>query len=601
MTKHILLFGLPNSGKTSLFNALTGANQKVVNYPGATIAINSGTLLKANNITAYDMPGIVSLNPRSEDEQLAKSALLKSEGKLKVFVMDLLQLPRHLALLRQCECAGVFFDAIVITKKDLAEKENINHDLAPLSEHLHNPIFFVNVRQKTTLNAILDWCHTQVPQTSLQSKPQDTLLTEAQIRDAYRWAQSFSERVVKRKAAQSRFELDAFMLHSVMGPLIFLMIMGGFFYSIFALAAPLMEGVDTGVSWLSDALGQALPKTLLSRVLIEGVVAGIGAVLVFVPQLFILFLGLGCLEYSGFLARAAVIIDKPLAKIGLTGRSFVPLLSGCACAIPAMMAARNIPEKWQRHLCIFLIPLMQCSARLPVYGLLLALLFGEKELYSALGLTAIYVGSVVLTGLVSKSVSRFFGGSDQQAGFQIELPRWQRPPILAILKQALFQTKSFIYRAGPTILTVSIFLWVFSVFPTPENAYALQVGRWIEPVFLPMGVDWRVGVALLLSFAAREVFVSALVVIFSIQQISPQMLMSLREATFEGTGQLIFSAPSIIALVVFFMVSMQCVSTTVVAKAETGGWKLPLIQMGGYVFLGYSLAVVLYQVLSRLG
>ena len=324
---------------------------------------------------------------------------------------------------------------------------------------------------------------------------------------------------------------------------------------------------------------------------------------VFIPQIVILFFALGLLESSGYLARGAVLVDRPLSMIGLNGKSFVPLLSGFACAIPAMMAARTIPNRKERLLTILVIPLMSCSARLPVFGLLLSLLFVSHPLWAGIGLTVIYVGSIVIGSVVAAIAGRFFKAETVYSGFQIELPQWRWPILKNVILQTYDQSLSFVRRAGPTIVVVGICLWALTYFPTPEASFAGDIGKWLTPSLEPMGVDWRVGVALLLAFAAREVFVSALAVIFAVQNpdSTASMLSVLKHATFEQSSQLIFTPATIVGLVLFFMVSMQCLSTLVVAKKETGNWVMPGIMLGVYMTLAYALAVIAVQGLRLIG
>jgi ferrous iron transport protein B len=378
--------------------------------------------------------------------------------------------------------------------------------------------------------------------------------------------------------------------------------MGLFFWSIFVWASPLMDAVDTLFATTAGWVLALAPQAWATRLIAEGLIPAVSGVLVFVPQIAILFFLLGVLEGTGYLARGAVLIDHPLSKLGLNGRSFVPLLSGCACAIPAILSARSIPGRKERLTTMFVIPLMSCSARLPVYGLLIALLVGRQHpLLGGVVMTGIYFASILITAITAKAVSRWVLGQEENAGFQIELPAWRWPAWSLIARQALHQTKSFVIKAGPTIIIIGIVLFFLTQVPSPKHSLALQFGPYFDFLFRPMGVDWRVGVALLVAFSAREVFVSALAVVFAASVVGTSLLDSLSWATFTGTSQLIFTPASIAALIVFFMISMQCMSTLAVAKQEMGGWRLPMLMTGVYVISAYVLAVLTYQLLHLVG
>jgi len=603
--KVIILLGFPNTGKTSLFNTFTSLNQKVVNYPGATVDIMVGPLIGHEDILVVDTPGLLSLTPRSDDEQVARDVLFKLDSMVSdvesdyevvlCALSDLTQSTRHLAFIKP------FLDSryrtvIAFNKQDISQKlgEVVNVDA--INKELPCSSFTLSVRENEGVSELTQalvsaFTNYEKPDPLPQSQSKQT------VQDHYRWATSIVSSG-KRTPEKESFDLDRFVLHPILGIFVFFAIMVFFFYSIFSLSAPLMDGVDAFFGFLMTGVSDHFPNSFLTEFVTDGLIAGVGGVIIFVPQLFILFLCIGAMESSGFLARASMLIDKPLSKIGLNGRSFVPLLSGFACAIPALMAARTIPGKKERFLSMFIIPLMQCSARLPVYGLLIALLFRDNLGQGALFLTGIYIASILISFVIAAIGSMLLKGG-KSIGFQMELPRWQLPEWRPLLQQATIQTLGFIKNAGPIILITSILLWFFSVFPNPDQSLLMSVGKIIEPIFLPMGVDWRVGVALLMSFVAREVFVSALVIIFSISSEETESIISaLQTATFEGTSTPIFTTPTIMGLVAFFMISMQCLSTFAVAKKEMKSWTLAVFQLVFYVVLGYASAVLIYQVLS---
>ncbi len=611
---YIALVGQPNTGKTSLFNHLTGLNFKTVNYPGSTVEYIEGKWRRNPAVQIMDTPGIRSLYPGGLDEEVTIN-LLKDlthvhpkaprHPQLVVVTMNAEHLLRHLIIADLLHQAG--FRVIgCITMADSAEKKQTYIDKDALSRQLDIPICQVNGRNGKGISELNQLIQTELIrlkpvriQQALFEKP-----TPEQIMRRFERAESLVKDVVaKGPEGDSGSDIDHWVLHPFWGGVMFVGIMTLFFWSIFSLASPLMDGVDGLMSMLISAINTLGAGSIASRFVSEGIVGGVGAVLVFVPQIAILFFGLGLLESSGYLARGAVIVDRPLSMVGLNGRSFVPLLSGCACAIPAMLAARAIPHKKERLLTLFVIPLMSCSARLPVYGLLLSVLIPDSMNWAkGAALTFIYFGSIVFTS-VSAAIAGRMLGLKGQGTLQIELPDWRRPNFKVIGIQSISQTMSFIQKAGPVIMGVSAVVWALSQFPSADHSWMMMIGHWMSPVFLPMGVDWRVGVGLLVSFAAREVFVSALTVVFLApgQEAGANFMDVLRHATFEGTQVPIFTPASIVGLILFFMISMQCLATLAIARKEMGNWKLPLLQMATYIISAYVLAVLAVQGLRWIG
>jgi ferrous iron transport protein B len=409
--------------------------------------------------------------------------------------------------------------------------------------------------------------------------------------------------------------------------------MGIIFTSIFWLAQPLMSLIDSGFSLLSDGIANALPPdTWYNDLITKGLLNGVGSVMLFLPQIVILFLFLGILEDTGYLARAAMLIDKPLSLIGLNGRSFVPMISGYACAIPAIMAARTIPNRKERFLTIMVIPLMSCSARLPVYALLLAFIVPpDKPWLAGIGLGALYLFSLISGSFAAAVISKF-KKTDEKSTFMLELPAYRKPVLKHIAKNTYYKSILYVKKAGPTIVLISMVLWALTYFPdyNPEidssktenltgaqitkiveserlnHSYSAKFGTILEPVLRPLGWDWRVGVSLISAFAAREVFVSAMAITFSItdedeENMQSSILQSMRQAKISGTERPLFTTASVIALVIYFMFAMQCLSTVVVAKKETGSWKIPLMQIGLYTAAAYILAFIAYNGLKLVG
>ena len=388
--------------------------------------------------------------------------------------------------------------------------------------------------------------------------------------------------------------------------------MFGLFSSIFWLATPFMDIIDKIFSFLIEQTGQSLafsPK--IADFISEGILASFGSVLVFVPQIFILFMGISLLEDTGYLARAVALMDGPFSKIGLSGRSFVPFLSGYACAIPSILLARNLNSKREKFMTLFSIPFMSCSARLPVYALLLSFLFyGQSAWKPGLALSLIYIASFFL-GVSAVFFLNLFLKKEEKEIFLLDLPIYRRPVLTKILQNAGKRTQHYIIKAGPAIFTVALAIWLLIHFPLqPElspaeriqHSYAGQIGRIVEPLFGAMGLDWRVGVALIAAFAAREVFVSVLVLVFSITAVAEetlsQSLLETMKAASHADGSLIFTTTSVLGLIVFFMFSLQCLSTSAVIYKESGSLKLAITQFLTLNVLAYFMSVLVYQGLN---
>lgn len=607
----LLFVGNPNSGKTTLFNHFTGSRYKTVNYPGATVDVAIASWeVGGQKHQVLDTPGIVSIIPQTEDEQVTRSVLENSQTVLPqgfgqtlvVAVVDALQLSRHLVLVLQLKEAG-FKMVMALTMMDEIHKVGKEIDVAALSVLLGMPVVPIEGRTGKGTEVLKHQCKMALDAFPKSDGAMPQVVDPDTLKKQFAWADNLVSLVTRLSPYYTRhFDPDRIFLHPVWGGIGFVVSMGFLFWSIFALANPFIELIDGSFSGAVSFLQASLPTTWWSALLTQGVLASVGSVMVFIPQIALLFLMMGLMESSGYLARGAVLVDKPLSVIGLNGRSFVPLLSGCACAIPAMMAARTIPGKKEKILTLLMIPLMTCSARLPVYGLLLTLLLGADHPWkSAIGMTLIYLGSLAIASIIAALAGRLLR-LPSTPGFHIELPRWHRPILKHILASTYDQTLSFIKKAGPTIIGVGIILWVLSSYPTSDHTFMMQLGHWLTPVLQPMGVDWRVGVALLLAFAAREVFVSALTLIFLVGQEGPSSLITtLKIATFSGTSQLIFTPASIVGLILFFMISMQCASTLAVAKKEMGGWKIPVGMTLIYIGLAYALSVLAVQGMHYLG
>lgn len=625
-TKCIALVGAPNSGKTTLYNWLTGSRFKTVNYPGATVEYSLGKLAShlGEGITAMDTPGTYSLHPKSADEEVTIKALYSNPqfGKASgiIVVIDGTQMSRHLQLALQVKETG-FPMIVVITMADLLRREGIEIDMAYLRKTLGCPVLQFDGLLAGGLLEIV----AEAQKIPAESKPRnpvywDFATQEEKLKECERMASEAlthkTDHAEERlnKIVQTTESLDRILLHPWLGLVMFLVIMGALFSSIFWAAAPFMDMVDAAFSATNHYVFNLAPDSLWANFAANGVISSFGAAMVFVPQIFILFLGIGLLESSGYLARAATLIDRPFSALGMSGRSFVPVLSGFACAVPAIIATRNISSTRDRWITSFVIPLMTCSARLPIYALLLAFLFHGKPAWQAgFALAALYMGSLVIGGFAAGVVNRFIPKQDSSF-FMMELPIYRRPKMRVLLRQALTRTMAYVKRAGPPIFVFAILIWVGTNFPNYQAAsdteklqtsYAGQVGHVLEPVMHPMGVDWRVGVGLISAFAAREVFVSSMGIVFNVtdkdehtQQES--MLKTMAEAT-NSRGEKIFTVSSVIGLIVFFMIALQCMSTFAVQIRESGSVKMAVTQLVLFNAVAYALAVALVQGLRAMG
>lgn len=630
------LFGLPNTGKTTVFNALTGSRFRTVNYPGTTVEYELGriTLEQNGEVRILDLPGVSNFTGNSPDEELTLDILFEESrhGRSDVYlaILDAAQIHRNLQMVKRLVDAGNPV-IVVLTMVDLLEgRKKLSIDVRKLSEELGCPVVRIDkgspagiAQARKEIDLFLTRGVTYNP-----AKP--GALNAAEIEERYESVNAIVEKVVLSRQRQGKTETlkclhradplselaDRVFLHPVFGGLAFFGMMTLLFSSIFWVAAPLMDLVDKGFASLSTQVASALPETWpwLSGLLTDGIILGIGAIVVFLPQIAILFFILGLLEDSGYLARGALIVDRPLAAAGLSGRSFVPILSGFACAIPAMMAARNIPSRRERLLTIFILPLMLCSARLPVYGLLLAFLFPDNPFYSGLGLTIFYLLSV-LSGLVGALIAGRFikKAKNDPPSLLLQLPPIRCPKLKNVLVHTYHQTKNFFVNAGKIIIVISLVLWVTLHFPYDPGlteqeqiaqSYASKVGQLLEPIMRPLGLDWRVGVALICAFAAREVFVSALALMLLVStgdSVQANVLLAMSEATIGNTGDLLFTMSSCIGLSVFFVVAMQCMSTLAVSRKETGGWLMPAMQFTVFTVVAYLAAWIAVQGLRLVG
>jgi ferrous iron transport protein B len=618
--KKIALIGSANCGKTTLFNTLTHSRYATVNYPGATVTYEKGFFhsLDQKTYEIIDTPGLQSLEAYTEDEKVTLSALFDQENQPEAIlcIADSNQLSRHLLLCRQIILSG-FECALLITMNDELEEKGLGLNKDIISANLGIPVLTIDPRSSNCVRDITslleNFCYEK---RSPQRPPIDSSKYLNWFSENDKLYLSALEEIPKQKKKRS-FDADKYLLHSIWGLFIFTTIMTLVFASVYWLAAPLMDLIDSGSTFILNFLENKLPNSFFSKLFNHGLIAGFGAILVFVPQIFILFIAMGFLENSGYLARGAALIDKPLSKIGLNGKSFLPLLSGYACSIPAMLATRTINSPKERMITLFIIPLMSCSARLPVYSLMILFLVGENNsLMGGLFLTLIYMSSLIVGGVVAGIIHKFSKKSTESE-FTIELPTLRKPILKHIFFSSLNKLMDYLKKAGPTIAVISILLWFFTHFPYDSekseveivhNSWAAKVGLIIEPVSEGMGLDWRGAIALISGFAAREVFVSSLALVYQLdldeeedEEISQtKLITSMREAK-NSNGDLIFTTSSVLGILLFYLIALQCFPTVAVAKKEFASTKLALIQVFVFTIGAWILATILVQSLRFLG
>ena len=620
---HITLVGPPNAGKTTLFNLLTGANYKTVNYPGSTVHFSRGRARSSLKFQAEisDTPGITSLNPTSPDQQITIDHLIQdSANHIILAVADATQLGRHLYLVDRLIESG-FQVVLCVTMLDLLEANGQSLDEKKLEEQLGVPVGAMDARKSMMAQHLAEVVKNFSGGDSEIRQPRQ--LSEDEIHLRYQKVENIANQaiVAGQGPAVRRLNPDDLFLHPILGGVIFAMVMVGVFASIFWAAEPFMNIIDTAFGIVIDAVKNTLPESWITDLLADGLIAGIGAVVIFLPQIIILFFFMGILEDSGYLARGAMVVDKPLTKIGLNGKAFVPMLSGFACAIPAIMAARTISSPRERLLTILIVPLMSCSARLPVYSLLLTFLLPGHSFYKGLALAGLYIWGLVSGSLAATLISRLPSFRRQRRSpLLLELPTFRQPLLRVICGGTWHRSYNYLKKAGPTIIVISLGLWLLTHLPavqpgntddadyvTVEKSYAAKIGPLIEPATEPMGLDWRGGVSILMGFAAREVFVGSMVLMYRVedsedeQAVTEKLLGQMSQVTFAGTDQRVFTVSSVIGLLFFFSIALQCFPTVVIAKNEIGAWKIPLIQLFAYSGLAYLGAVFIVQLLRVCG
>ncbi len=614
------LIGSPNSGKTTLFNALTGLRARVGNYPGVTVERREGDLeLDGRRVVVIDLPGTYSLDPLSPDEAVVGRVLdgeLAERPDALLVVADACSLERSLLVLAQVLRRGTP-TLLVLTMTDELHARGGELDLPRLERALGIPVRGVVGHRGLGLGALREL----LARPESWSRPH--LLPPSSAADRAGWADSILANVVSRRPGAHRVTeaLDRVVLHPLAGTLLFAAVMLMFFQLIFVVAQPAMDGIDAAVGWGAASLRAALPPGLLTDFLTDGLIAGVGAVIIFLPQIVLLFTLLYLLEDVGYMARAAFVIDRVMGRVGLEGRCFVSLLSSYACAVPGIMATRSIASPRNRLVTILVAPLMTCSARLPVYALLIGAFVPASTVLGPLGLQGLTLLGLYLMGaiaalLVAALLKRTLlrGG---EMPFYMEIPPYRLPPLSLVASQVWGSAGAFLRRAGTIIVAVSIVLWFLLSFPRSEapagaspnearrlaleQSYAGRAGHAIEPLIRPLGFDWKIGVGLLSSLAAREVIVATLAQIYAASEEQTSLRAAVRADVDPRTGRPVFTPATVASLLVFFVFALQCMSTLAIMRRETNTWRWPAFAFGYLLVLAYGASFVTYRVATALG
>jgi ferrous iron transport protein B len=599
----VAIVGPPNSGKTTLFNRLTGLRQKVANFPGVTVEQHLGTaqLSQDREVDLIDLPGVYSLSARSEDEQVTRKVLAGTMAGVPrpdavLLILDSTNLGRHLVLAAPILSLGLPTLVILNLADDLRARGG-DLDTAALARQLGAPVALISAAKGEGVETVIQFLLSRV------SAPAPLELPVLQdVPRCRQWATRVGRHAGYQPPAPPVWtrRLDQVFLHPVAGPLIFAVVVVAVFQTIFSGARPLMEGVEYLITASGGWLGARMPAGVWKSLVIDGVWNGVGSVLVFLPQILLLFLFIGILEDSGYLARAALIADRTMARVGLQGKSFIPLLSAYACAVPAIMATRTIENRRDRIATLLIAPFMTCSARLPVYTLIIAAFLPERPVAGPFlgSRAAALLGLYVLGFLAAFGTARVLKSSVLKSGpsaFVLEMPSYRWPTWQGLGLRLLDRAKIFLRRAGTVILGVAVVLWALAHLPLHdgrppkiEQSLVGMMGRAVEPLIRPLGFNWKIGVGLVSSLAAREVIVGTLGTIYGIEGAA-------ESAGLQAALRRDLTPAGAVALLVFFAFAMQCTSTIAVVRRETGGWKWPALQFGYMGALAWVGAFVAHQ------
>lgn len=621
----VALLGNPNCGKTALFNLLTGSRQKVANYSGVTVERKEGRLTLASEkvVRILDLPGAYSLYPRSLDERVTCNVLHgnaagEKRPDLVLCVLNAMNLRRNLRLVLSAKRLGLPC-VVVLNMVDVAKRQGVNVDAKALSQELGLPVIATVGIQSNGADELkqylseLNWKNLSGLRTSdvnehIESSRDHTAHTELDNEQVRLILQNLGlDQIIPDRLSD---RLDSVLLHSVFGPIILAVVLFFIFQAVFSWATLPMEAIEAAVDWLGALLTEALPNNWLRSLLVDGILAGAGGVLIFLPQILILYFFILILEESGYLPRAAYLLDRLMGRVGLSGRSFIPLLSSFACAIPGIMATRSISNARDRLVTILIAPMMTCSARLPVYALLISAFIPERKLWAGLDLQGLvlfllYVAGITGAMAVAWILKRFTSEKFQLNALMMELPSYHLPR-LGNLAIGLWQrAEIFLRRVGGIILIMTVCLWALSSFPLPpENAigspiqYSIagMMGKALAVVFEPIGFNWQISIALVPGMAAREVVVSSLATVYALSSSGVDAADALVPLISKG-----WSLATALSLLAWFVFAPQCLSTIAAVKRETGGWRIPVIMLSYLFGLAYLAAFITFRVASYFG
>jgi len=646
----VALIGNPNVGKTTIFNALTGLRHNTANYPGVTVEKRWGSLKLKNTVEPVeliDLPGAYSLNPQSPDEEIVRNVLFGNQTgttkpDLVVMVVDANNFNRNLYLTLQVMAVGLPM-ILVLNMWDEAMQSGKKINLAKLRAELG----VVAVTTEASLGVGIELLRTAI-ETGLVSQSKPNLrhdISKMKTTERYQLIDRLASQMVTEPAEEVRtisHKIDDVLTHPILGWLVFVVVMGVIFQSIFSWATPLMDLISKGVEELGKLAAAFLPAGPLESLVVDGVIAGVGNVIVFVPQIFLLFFFIAFFEDFGYMARAAFVLDRVMKKVGLNGKAFLPLLSSFACAIPGIMATRTIPDKNDRLATILVAPLMSCSARLPVYALMIGAFIPDGRFLGIFGYKGVTLFSMyflsIFAGLGMATLFRKTLLKGTLSPFLLELPPYRVPRLQNVMLVMWDRGKEFIKNAGTTIFMLSIILWFLVSYPKSDavkthyqnlrqqaaqslqaddfknkivvlnheeageqlkKSFAGRLGRVIEPVIRPLGFDWKIGIGLVSSFAAREVLVSTLAIIYNVgddaNENSKDLIAALRKAKDPVTNKPVYTPLIAIGIMVFFVLACQCMSTVAIVRRETGGWGWPLFMISYMTFLAWMGAFLVHQ------
>lgn len=606
----IALVGNPNCGKTALFNALTGSRQKVANYPGVTVERKEGSLTTpaGRQLTVIDLPGTYSLRGRSPDEVVTREVILgRAQGTarpdLLVCVADASNLRLMLRLVMELSGTGLPM-LLVLNMADIARYRGIRIDIPGLQGELGIPIVEAVAVAHDGTDALLAQLDTMLAAHKPAGKAHWLEQSASEVRDAHHAANSMVVRFVSIPSEDKDWtgRIDAVLLHPVAGIAILLAVLFLMFQAVFSWAGVPMDLISAGADWLAGTVGALLPAGLLSSLIVDGIITGVGSVLVFLPQILILFFFIILLEDFGYMARAAFLMDRIIGGAGLHGRSFIPLLSSFACAIPGVMATRVIENRRQRLATIMVAPLMTCSARLPVYTLIIGAFVPARTVAGFLDLRGLVMFGLYATGIVSAFVVAFvfrnFVWRGKTEPFIMELPSYKRPMLRSVLMGVVQRGFIFLRRAGTIILSMMIVIWFLSTFPSPpegaagpaiDHSFAGMIGHAIQPLLAPIGFNWQIAVALVPGLAAREVAVGALATVYAVGG---------GDTAGDALGVLLgqeWSLATALALLAWYVFAPQCLPTLAVVRRETNSWRWPAMMFLYMVTLAYIAAFITYN------